>query len=338
MQTNQTNRSECKIMSRNIDDFFYGENTDNEFRGDIYYRVKELYFGIGKTIIDIYRDEIVSLMPTIYKDKTISFVSEGIERYLIFGELGIKNNKFINDVDIVRTVNDNTYNITLLNSDELDLVLIRKDLLFQEGINNERLGLSLLTECSRELKRYNLVLDAITIAIKAKSVDVIKGDVSSFSLTNGIKATTKRMTEINKIKGFFSTLFLQSDEEFITHDKSLSNIDRTVDKIELALCAVSKIPYYRLFGKVASSQKYSGVEEKKAFQKSINPLISIANKLLEYSCKQNNIRFEEITTPQLDIEQEQVIKTSLENLKVLIELEAISNEEKKFYLSKRGII
>jgi len=325
-------------MSRNIDDFFYGENTDNLIVGDIYSRVKELYYGIGKTIVDIYRDEIVSLIPASYDDKAINFVSQGLERFLIFGEVGAISGAFVNDVELLRNVNDNKYIVTTNTGEELDLFLVRKDLLFQEGINSERLGLSLLSECSREIKRYNLILDSTTIAIKSKSIDIIKGEISPFNLADGVKATTERISEINKIKGFFSTLFLKTDEEFITADKNISGIDKAIDKIELALCAVSKIPYFRLFGKVSSSQRYSGVEEKKAFQKSIAPLISVSNKILKYYSDNNNISFEDIVIPTLDIEQEETINKSLENLKLLSEVYDISNEEKKTYLESRGII
>jgi len=326
------------MSSREIDNFFYGENTDNLVIGDIYSRVKELYFGIGKTIIDIYRDEIVSILPNSYDDEVSDFISQGIERFLIFGEVALVGGKYINDVDLIRNVNDKKYIVTTNTGEGLDLLLIRKDLLFQEGINSERLGLSLLSECSREIKRYNLILDSTTIAIKSKSVDIIKGDISPFNLADGVKAVSNRISEINKIKGFFSTLFLKSDEEFLTADKSITGIDKAIEKIELALCAVSKIPYFRLFGKVSSSQRYSGVEEKKAFQKAIKPLINVSNRLLKYYCDTNSIKFEEIKTPQLDIEQEEVIKVSLENLKVLSEIYDITNEERKSYLESRGII
>jgi hypothetical protein len=325
-------------MSRKIDTFFYGENTDNLVIGDIYSRVKELYFGIGKTIVDIYKDEIISLAPAGYDDKAINFVSQGIERFLIFGELGAIAGAFINDVDLMRSVNDKKYIVTTNTGEELDLFLVRKDLLFQEGINSERLGLSLLSECSREIKRYNLILDSTTIAIKSKSIDVIKGEISPFNLADGVKAIQERISEINKIKGFFSTLFLKTDEEFVTHDKNLSNIDKAIEKVELALCAVSKIPYFRLFGKVSSSQRYSGVEEKKAFQKALAPLVSVSNKILKYYCDINKLDFEDIRVPTLDIEQEEVIGKSLENLMLLSEVYDITNEEKKSYLKSRGII
>jgi len=323
-------------MSREIDTYFYGENSNNPLSySNIYDRIEDLYYGIGKSIIDIYCDEVVSLLPN-YEATTKEFIRESIERFLLFGELAINNGRILNDTELNRTIDNQKYKVVNNMNQKLDFFIVRKDILFQEGINSERLGLSLLTECAREIKRYNLIIDSTTIAIKSKSVDIIKGEVNPF--TNATKELKNRIVEINRIKGFFSTIFLKDSEDFLTSDKNLSNIDKAIEKVELALCSVSKIPYYRLFGKVSSSQRYSGIEEKKAFQKALTPLINTTNKILEYYCNFNKIKFEPIKIPTLDIEYEQVVKTSLENLKLIEEVYNMSDEEKKRFLKSRGII
>ena len=323
-------------MSRNIDYIFTGENNDYNI-GDIYSRIERLYKGIGKAIVDIYRDEVIALLPPTYTPETLDFLSSSLERYLIFGEVGAIGNTVVNDTEITRIVIDNEYTATY-NGDKLNLFIIRKDTLFSEGINSERFGLSILTECQREIKRYNLALDSLTLSIKSNSIDVIKSELDTNDLLNSVSDTSKRIEEINRVKGVFSTIFLKDGEEFEVINKSLSNIDKAIEKIELALCSVSKVPYFRLFGKVSSSQRYSGVEEKKAFQKALSPLIRVSNEILKYYAKITKQEYTPIAINSIDIEREEATGKALDNLMMISELLEFSDEEKREYLKSRGIL
>ena len=222
--------------------------------------------------------------------------------------------------------------------DESELIFVQQHATNSYIIDSGGYGYSVVAGVVEAVKRYYASLNISTDILGTLNQSVIKmKDLNEVILDGREEDLTARLDVINYLKSNLSTLLLDKEDEYINNQKTLSGAKDVIEKNELAICAMSQIPYSRLFGRQQSGLSNGQENDLKNYYDTVvskireNYVTKIFNRLLEIDGINGEWTFKPIYQ-QNSKEKAETLKMNVESVEKLMELGLIADDEAKIIL------
>jgi hypothetical protein len=165
----------------------------------------------------------------------------------------------INEIE-ANPLRDDYLNPTSLQITETGEELDIQNLIFihEKSTSNYRkgkdgLGVGVVEKVIEHIVRWDSSLSQSTDILNQLNQTVIKFQDLNMVINEGREDDIiKRLDTINVLKSNLSILAIDKEDEFVNITKSLGNTDSIIQENAIAISAVTKIPYSRLFGKTVT--------------------------------------------------------------------------------------
>jgi len=275
----------------------------------------------------VMRDSIIKSriygLSVIYKDKVLP-------------------NEFIVSLDVEQNPQRDDYllptNITLRyisDYDDNDLIFVQQHGTDKYIIDSGGYGYSIVAGIEESIKRYYASLNISTGILGTLNQSIIKmQDLNEKILEGEEDELLDRLDVINYFKSNLSTFLIDKEDDYVNVQKSLSGVKDVIEKNELALCSVARMPYSRLFQRHQSGLANSQESDLKNYYDTVvseireNHIRKIFNRIL----KSNGIDGEWDFLPiyqQNGKEKAETLKMNVDSVEKLIELGIIGGDEVK---------
>jgi len=222
--------------------------------------------------------------------------------------------------------------------DENELILVQQHATNSYILDSGGYGYSVVAGVLEAVKRYYASLNISTDILGTLNQSVIKmKDLNEVILEGREEDLTARLDVINYLKSNLSTLLIDQEDDYINNQKSLAGSKDVIEKNELAICAVSGIPYSRLFGRTQSGLSNAQESDLKNYYDTVvskireNYITKVFNKLLEIEGIKGEWTFKPIYQ-QNSKEKAETLKMNVESVEKLMELGLLGDDEAKSLL------
>jgi len=140
--------------------------------------------------------------------------------------------------------------------EELDvsrLIFIHEKSTINLRRSNDGLGVGVVQKIIEHIVRWDSSLSQSTDILNQLNQSVIKlQDLNSVIAEDREDDILKRLDTINLLKSNLSILAIDKEDEYVNVTKTLSGVKEIIQENAIAISAVTKIPYSRLFGKTVT--------------------------------------------------------------------------------------
>lgn len=222
--------------------------------------------------------------------------------------------------------------------DESELIFVQQHATNSYILDSGGYGYSVVAGVVESVKRYYASLNISTDILGTLNQSIIKmKDLNEVILEGREDDLIARLNVINYLKSNLSTLLIDKEDEYINNQKTLSGAKDTIEKNELAICAVSQIPYSRLFGRQQGGLSNGQENDLKNYYDTVvskireNYVRKIFNRLLEKNGISGSWKFEPLYQ-QDSKEKAETLEKNTNSVEKLMELGLIGDDEAKSLL------
>ena len=131
-----------------------------------------------------------------------------------------------------------------------DVYFVVQDATNHYKMNHNGEGVSVITKVNEAVKNYDVGVSQAVDIIGELNLNVYKMEDLNAVIADGREdELMQRLAVINNIKSNNSTILLDGNDDFLNVNRTLAGIRDILEECAISICALSKIPYSRLFGK-----------------------------------------------------------------------------------------
>ncbi len=291
----------------------------------------------NKNIVNLFEESKHLMREAIIKSRVygLSIIYQGkVLDDVILSSMNVEQNPLRDDYLLPKNVSVRY----LGDLDDSELIFVQQHATNSYILDSGGYGYSVVAGVLESVKRYYASLNISTDILGTLNQSVIKmKDLNDVILEGREDDLIARLDVINYLKSNLSTLLIDREDEYINNQKTLSGSKDVIEKNELAICAVSQIPYSRLFGRTQSGLSNAQENDLKNYYDTVvskireNYVTKIFNRILELNRVSGEWAFKPIYQ-QDSKEKAETLRMNVESVEKLMELGLIGDDEAKSLL------